>query len=237
MEFTRMLSYCAALEANNDRQWFHENHDRYEEAKGDFLRLLDELRYAVADAAPELGGGILYMDQRDWMFRIARDMRFYQNRPPYQPSFRAYIAADRKSWLPIGYFLCVAPGQTLIGTGMWLEETADINRVRDYIALHLTDWEQILRENRLTLSGDRLKTVPRGYDPASPAAQWLRFKNWVTEFDFPDETLTTTEAFCDAVRPLIRRMEPLRQFLLDAGSSIAAASPELPKAAKQSFDF
>ena len=105
MPFDRMLSYCDHLRSHNDQTWFHENHRRYEEARKDFLSLLDQLRYAIAEASPEIGGDILYMDARDWVYRIARDMRFYKNVPPYNPSFRAYISADRKSWLPIGYFL------------------------------------------------------------------------------------------------------------------------------------
>ena len=125
MPFDRMLGYCADLRDHNDRTWFHENHRRYEEAKKDFLALLDQLRYVIAEASPEIGGDILYMDARDWVYRIARDMRFYKNVPPYNPAFRAYISADRKSWLPIGYFLCVEPGATIFGTGLFLEETAE----------------------------------------------------------------------------------------------------------------
>ena len=41
MPFDRMLGYCADLRDHNDRTWFHENHRRYEEAKKDFLALLE----------------------------------------------------------------------------------------------------------------------------------------------------------------------------------------------------
>ena len=76
MPFDRMLRYCADLRDHNEREWFHANHRRYEEARKDFLSLLDQLRYAIAEASPEIGGDILYMDARDWVYRIARDMRF-----------------------------------------------------------------------------------------------------------------------------------------------------------------
>ena len=177
MPFDRMLSYCADLRSHNEREWFHENHRRYEEARKDFLALLDQLRYTIAEASPEIGGDILYMNAKDWVYRIARDMRYYKNVPPYNPSFRAYISADRKSWLPIGYFLCVEPGATIFGTGLFLEETAAVNRVRDYIAANQGEWEAILEEGQLTLEGDQLKTLPRGYAPDHPAARWLRRKS------------------------------------------------------------
>lgn len=219
MPFDRMLSYCADLRGHNDRAWFHATHDRYMEARGDFIRLLDQLRYVIAEASPEIGGDILYMNAKDWMYRIARDMRYYRDRPPYEPSFRAYIAADRKSWLPIGYFLCVEPGGTVFGTGMFLDETAAVNRVRDYIIDRQAEWEDILAAGGLTLRGARLKTVPRGYPADHPAAEWLRYKNWLAEFPFPDKALGSFDDFAAEIAALLPRLEPFRKFLLAAGQA------------------
>jgi len=232
MPFERMLSYCADLRDHNERAWFHENHGRYEEARADFLRLLEQLRYVIAEGAPELSGDILYMNAKDWMYRIARDMRYYKDRPPYNPSFRAYISADRKSWLPIGYFLSVAPGETLFGTGMFLEETAAVNRVRDYIAANRAEWEGLLAAGGLTLEGDRLKTVPRGYAPDHPAAKWLRYKNWLATFRFPDAELGGFDAFAARVAALLPRLEPFRKFLLAAGLSAQSRREVIPVAEK-----
>lgn len=117
MDFSNMLAYCEALDLHNDRAWFHENHRQYEQACADFLSLLDMLRFSIAECAPRLAPDIKYMEARDWVYRIARDMRYYKNMPPYDPSFRAYISRDRKSWLPIGYCIRIAPGNSRFGTG------------------------------------------------------------------------------------------------------------------------
>ena len=232
MPFDRMLSYCADLRDHNEREWFHANHRRYEEARKDFLRLLEQLRYVIAAASPEIGGDILYMNAKDWVYRIARDMRYYKNVPPYNPSFRAYISADRKSWLPIGYFLCVEPGATIFGTGLFLEETAAVNRVRDYIAANQEEWEAILEEGGLTLEGDTLKTIPRGYAPDHPAAKWLRYKNWLVTERFPDEELGSFDDFAPRIGALVLRLEPFRKFLLAAALSAEAPKPVLPSGEK-----
>ena len=232
MPFDRMLSYCADLRDHNDRAWFHANHRRYEEARKDFLALLDQLRYAIAEASPEIGEAILYMDARDWVYRIARDMRFYKNAPPYNPSFRAYISADRKSWLPIGYFLCVEPGATVFGAGLFFDETAEVNRVRAYIAANQEEWESILAEGKLTLEGDMLKTLPRGWAPDHPAAKWLKYKNWMAAFRFPDEALGDFDGFAGEIGALLPRLEPFRKFLLAAGLSAEAPKPILPAGEK-----
>ncbi len=232
MPFDRMLSYCADLREHNDRTWFHENHRRYEEARKDFLLLLDQLRYVIAEASPEIGGDILYMDARDWVYRIARDMRYYKNVPPYNPSFRAYIAADRKSWLPIGYFLCVEPGAAVFGTGLFFDETAAVNRVRDYIAANQEEWESILEEGQLTLEGDTLKTLPRGYAPDHPAARWLKYKNWLVTFSFPAGELGSFDDFAAGIGALVPRLEPFRKFLLAAALSAEAPKPLPPSGEK-----
>lgn len=228
MSFERMLRYCGDLRAHNDRTWFHETHDEYLRARSDFLSLLEQLRFVIADASPAVGDAILYMDARDWVYRIARDMRFYKDRPPYEPSFRAYIADDRKSWLPIGFFLCVEPGNTVFGTGLFPQDTPLLNRVRKYLARNQAEWEAILAENGLTVSGTTLKTVPRGYSADHPAAQWLRYRNYYAEFSFPDEALGSFDDFAAEIGSRVRRLEPFRQFLMDAARADAVPESDLP---------
>ncbi len=218
MDFERMLQYCAALELHNDRAWFHENHRAYEQARADFIALLDILRFTVADAAPALAPDIKYMEARDWMYRVARDMRYYHDRPPYDPAFRAYISRDRKSWLPIGYFLRIAPGASRFGTGIWCENTASTNLVRDHIRENAARFGALAKKCPIPLSGDRLKKMPRGYDELDPAADWIKYKNWELIAAIPDGELTTTENLQRTVARLVSEMEPLRLFFLEGAT-------------------
>lgn len=218
MDFKRILDYCAGLEANNQRVWFHENHKWYEEARSDFHELLEIVRFSIGDGAPELWESIMYSNVKDWCYRIARDMRYSQGKPPYNPSFRAYISADKKSSLPIGYFLRIAPGRSCFGTGLYMEKTADINQVRDFIAANWELFQQTILESGFTLTGSSLKTMPRGYDKDHPAAELLKMKNWMVTYDFEDRELTDFESFDLQIRELTRRMEPLRQLLYRAAT-------------------
>ena len=219
MDFQRMLDYCAALEKHNERAWFHEHHRQYEEARADWYTLLNRLRFVIAGAAPALSQDILYMQPRDWTYRIARDMRYYKDRPPYNPSFRAYLSADRKSWLPIGYFLRISAGDSCFGTGIWFEDTASVNIVRDYLMEHYDRWEELVAESGLPISGSTLKKMPRGYPEEHPAAPWLKYKDWSVIQDIPREELTTFDDFEETIRRLTEKMEPLRLFWLEAAQS------------------
>ena len=216
MDCQRMLKYCGDLDANNDRAWFHEHHKEYELAKADFKALLGQLRFAVAEGDPDIAQDVLYTDEKEWMYRIPRDMRIHKNSPPYQPSFRAYISRDRRSWQPIGYFLRLAPGISCYGTGLWCESTAATNRVREYLMDHWEEMGKLLRKGRLTLSGDSLKTMPRGFPAEHPAAKWLKLKEWVVLFDLKDEELGGFDDLADRIKKLTARLRPLRLFLLEA---------------------
>lgn len=216
-----MLDYSAALEANNDRAWFHEHHGEYERARDDYLALLDGLRYTIAECAPELKRQILTMQAKDWMYRVARDMRYASGRPPYDPAFRAYIAEDRKSWRPIGYFVRIAPGTSCFGTGLWCADTAGTNRARDAIRARAGEFGALLDACGVPLSGERLKTMPRGYSSADPAAEWLRYRSWALIEEIPDAALTSFAAFDALARVAVRRMEPVRRFLLEISAAPA----------------
>lgn len=211
-----MLDYCAELDKHNDRAWFHENHKWYEKAKADFVELLERLRFEIINNAPDLTNDLMHMQAKDWMYRVARDMRFYKDRPPYNPSFRAYIAADRKSWMPIGYFIRIAPGGSCFGTGLWCEDTQRTNMVRDYISENFPDFRAALSHSGLALTGRALKTMPRGYSAEDPAAEWLKLKDWSLIAELDDDAVSDAEKICTTVSELTARMEPMRKFLLSA---------------------
>lgn len=219
MEFDNMLAYLAALEKNNDRTWFHENHIWYESAKADFTELLELLRFTVAENAPTLSDDIMYMSVKDWMYRVAKDMRYHKNELPYDPSFRAYISRDRKSWQPIGYFLRIAPGRSCFGTGLWCENTKAANKVRDHISEYYEEFTSSLSACGISLSGDKLTKMPRGYNEDLPAAEFLKYKNWSLIADIEDRELTSFQEFSGIIGDYVKRMEPLRLFLLDAANN------------------
>lgn len=226
MNFKRIFKYSADLSVNNNRTWFHENHDEYNIVKKDFMGFLDMLRFAISEESPEIAKDIMYMEPKDWMYRIAKDMRFHKNGPPYNPAFRAYIAPDRKSWKPEGYYIHLFPGSTFFGTGLWTYSTAQMNNVRAYISKNFKEFESILKKNNISVTGDKLKTMPRGFSADDPAAEYIKMKNWQMLYFIPDEDIDTFEDFCILLRGYIAAMEPMRRFLLKAADYIDNNRPE-----------
>lgn len=80
-----MLAYTEALSRNNDRTWFHDNHKQYEEAREDFLMLLDIMKFVVAQEAPSIGESLIFENPKIFMYRIPRDMRYSRARSRITP--------------------------------------------------------------------------------------------------------------------------------------------------------
>ena len=228
MEFERMLAYSAGLAANNERSWFHANHKQYEQARADFLDLLECMRFALIREIPALENDLLYMPAKSWTYRTARDMRIHRDRPPYNPAFRAYLSPDKRSWLPLGYFMRIFPGSSYFGTGLWCEDRATVNGIREFIRDNWMELDWLLEQAGLTLQGHQaVKTAPRGFDPDHPAIAWLRQDSWSVGVDIPDEELTDFQPFADQLAAQAARMEPIRQYFLRAARYAQANKPKL----------
>lgn len=214
MGFENMLTYCRELELNNNRPWFHANHKQYEVAKADFTELVERVKFAVVERVdPELRDRLIFAEPKDMLYRIPRDARVYKDKPPYNPTWRAYISPDKKSLLPLGYILRVAPfGQSHFGCGAWCPDGDYLRRVRDYVAEHWQELEELLEESGLEMLGEKLRRVPREYDPDHPAGEYLKHKSWLFIADIPDEALTSFDEYIALVSGYIDRMEPLRRF-------------------------
>lgn len=218
MEFERMLRYCARLEANNDRAWFHAHHDEYEEAKRDFTDLTERLKFRIAElTTPDLAERLLFAAPKDMLYRIPRDMRVHKNQPPYNPSWRAYLSGDRHALAPVGYFLMIAPGsRSHFGTGGWCPDAGWLRHVRRFISENFERFSEALAECSYPLEGERLKRVPQGFDPLDPAGDYLKYREWYVSRHFKDAELTDFDAFTRRVARAVRQMEPLRQFFTEA---------------------
>lgn len=220
MDFERMLRYCSLLSRNNNRIWFHdkENYALYTAAKQDFTALVDELKYRIADlTTPDLAEKLIFADTKKMLYRIPRDVRGRRDKTPFNPRFGADISPDKHSILPLGYYLHIEPGQrSLFGTGAWCWESEMFFAVRSYISAHYERFLDILLDSGYEIEGEKLKKVPKGFDAADPAGEYLKFKSWLVSHPFADAELRDFDSFIDTVCEDVRRMEPLRIFFDDA---------------------
>ena len=224
MDFDRMLRYCELLERNNNRTWFHDrdNHALYAAAKEDFTELLLDLKFRLSEVvSPDLAERLLFADPKVMQYRVPRDMRGRHGVPPYNPRWAADVSADRHSLLPLGYYVHIQPGgRTMFGTGAWCWEPEMLLRIRTAISAQFLRFSDALAQTGAPLLGERLKRIPRGFDEADPAAEYLKYKSWLVSREFADGELRSFDGFVADCVAAAERMEPLRVFFNDALAGI-----------------
>jgi uncharacterized protein (TIGR02453 family) len=111
----------------------------------------------------------------------------------------------------------VAPDEVWAGGGMYQPQTFHLQLVREHIARHHRRLRAILdapsfKRRVGALEGDRLSRVPRGFSKDHPAAEYLRFRQFLAGRDYPP-SFATSPQFYSTLLWLFREIAPLCAFL------------------------
>jgi uncharacterized protein (TIGR02453 family) len=207
------------LRANNDRDWFAANRDRYDEQLLEpalafidaFAPRLEEISpHFRADARPSGGS----------LFRIYRDTRFSKGKTQYKTNLGIHFRHERaKDAHTPGYYLHIGPGEVFAGGGIWHPDTAAATRIREAIVADPKGWTGATSAGafakRLELGGDTLKRVPTWVDPEHELADDLRRKDFFGWAQLSEDDVVAA-GFIDEYAQICRAGAPLMAFLCGA---------------------
>lgn len=209
----KTLSFLRSLARNNDREWFRERKEQYDaHVKAPMLAVIEQLAVDFQDFAPEL------VASPRCVYRIYRDTRFSDDKTPLKTNIAASFP-----WRGLhrhqgaGLYIEVAPRWVWVGGGMYAPETAQLAAVREHIAGNHHRLRAIVESPRFRravgrLEGETLTRVPRGFDKAHPAADYLRHKQFLAGKEFP-AAFAHDPAFYRGVLGVYREVAPLIRFL------------------------
>jgi len=211
-----LFRYLKELKKNNNRHWFLQNKERYEQvARNPLLDFIGEAgpslrrisKNIVADNRPSGGS----------MFRIYRDVRFSKDKSPYKTHVAAHFPlSTRKDVHAPGYYLHMAPGEVFVGGGIWRPEPAVLNQIRDYLTNHVREWKKALADKNFkrlcTLEGEKLQRPPKGFDPDHELIEYLKYKDFTFYSSFSEKQACSTD-FMDKFIQSCAAAAPLMQFL------------------------
>ena len=105
------------------------------------------------------------------------------------------------------------PAWVWIGGGLYMPATSELQAIRETIAathpqLHRLVTASTFRRRVGTLDGEQLTRVPRGYASDHPAAQYLRFKQFLAGREY-DAAFATTSGFYAELLAVFRAVTPL----------------------------
>lgn len=215
----RTVDFLAELAANNNREWFNENKQRYEEDVLDVaLRFIISMQEPLADIAPRftalptrVGGSLM---------RVYRDTRFSKNKQPFKTNvgiqFRHEQARDVHS---PGYYVHLEASRAFIGVGMWRPDPVSLRRIRERIAERPAEWRRAVSDaafrRHFALGGETLTRPPRGFDKDHPCIEDIKRKSFIAARDLDVATCLRPQ-FQRVVESSFRNAEPLMRFLCKA---------------------
>jgi uncharacterized protein (TIGR02453 family) len=209
------LRFLGDLKRHNNRSWFAENKQRYDDAvKGPALRL-------IADFAPELARiSPHFMATPRSLYRIHRDTRFSREKIPYKTHLGIHFRHDRaRDAHAPGYYLHIEPGTVFAGVGIWHPESSALRLIREGIVEDPASWTRASGARGFTatyeLAGDRLKRAPKGFDPEHPLVEDLKWKDYIGVAAL-DETFVTGGGLVERLAETFAAGTPLMRFLCGA---------------------
>lgn len=219
------LAFLRALKRNNDREWFKARRDRYDmHVRAPMIALIERLAGDFPSFAPEI-----VASPRTSMYRIYRDTRFSDDKTPLKiqvsASFRWRGLARGEG---AGLYLEVHPRWVWMGGGFWNPQAPQLLKIRDHISDTYPEIHRLAGNRRFTsllggLEGDRLSRVPRGFSKDDPAAEYLKYRQFLGGREFPPE-FATSAAFYPALITTYKAMLPLVRFLNEPLTSPSAES-------------
>jgi uncharacterized protein (TIGR02453 family) len=209
------LRFLRELAQHNDRPWFQANKARYDSVVQEpALRFIEAMGPRLARISPHVTaearpfGGSLS--------RIYRDTRFAKDKSPYKTHVGIHFAHEGvmgKEHLP-GFYFHLAPGESLVASGIWRPDPPDAKRIRDAIVASPDRWAKALPKG-MALGGEAYARVPAGYDPEHRFADALRQKDFFASLPFEDRVLLRPD-FASTFEASCRKLDPLNRFLADA---------------------
>jgi len=213
-----LFDFLRELKANNKKEWFDANKDRYVADVRDPLlafivafrpRLLEISPYLVADPKPTGGS----------MFRIYRDTRFSKNKEPYKTTASAFFSHQTGGKEGPGIYLHLEPESCFIGIGHWRPDPVARTRVTNAIAAKPDSWRDATSSKEfrklLKMEGEQLAKLPKQYDPQHPFAEDLRRKDFIV-ISYFSEKQACAKDFIERFNDISRAAAPYLGFIVKA---------------------
>jgi uncharacterized protein (TIGR02453 family) len=210
----RSIAFLRAIKRHNDREWFKARRDTYErDVRAPMTEVITRLATDFRRFAPEL----VASPQRS-LYRIYRDTRFSPNKQPLKTHAAAVFP-----WrgLPkhegAGLYFEIACEWVWIGGGMYAPQPPELVKIREHIAdtwpeIHTIVRRPSFRRHLAPVDGERLSRTPRGFPSDHPAADYLKYRQFIAGRQYP-AAFAHSRQFYPTLTSTFKALMPLVRFL------------------------
>ena len=207
------LAFLKALKKNNNREWFNNHKDQYMEAHANIIAFTDALL-----AEMNKHDKIETSSGKKSLFRIYKDVRFSNDKTPYNTHWSGMFKRATKK-LRGGYYFKIKPGGSMLIGGFWGPEPQDMKRIRQDIDFNYKSWKKLLTGKPILktfgkMTGEQLSSAPRGYGKDHPAIDLLRYKQFLLKHEFTDNEVCSPD-FLYKANDVFKKMRPFFNYMSD----------------------
>ncbi len=212
----KVFEFLTDLSANNNREWYNANKNRYEESREKILFLTDVIINELRKFDPEIPA----LAPKDCVFRIFRDVRFSNDKRPYKTNFGAFIAKGGRKSMYAGYYFHIDPEGSFAGGGVYMPPAEPLKAIREYMAENGEEFLSIINSNNFrkiypNMMDDKLKTAPKGFPKDHKFIDLLRYKSFVFSNQLSKSQVSSNN-YIEHLIQSFKTLQPVNQFLNDA---------------------
>lgn len=206
----KTIAFLKHLETNNNRDWFADNKETYQEGLVEF-----KARFLELETLMKSNDAI----DKSKVFRIYRDVRFSKNKLPYKTHFGGSFSR-KKPELRGGYYVHIQPNnKSFIATGFWDPNKDDLLRIRREFEMDDQEIRDIMSNKTFksiwgTIEGDALKTAPRDFDKAHKAIDLIRMKQFIFTKTYTDKEVLSSD-FITSINKNFKAIKPFFNYMSD----------------------
>jgi uncharacterized protein (TIGR02453 family) len=206
------LEFFRKLQRNNRREWFQPRKAIFDASlKQPMRELVAAVNERMKSFAPEY-----VTDPDKAVYRIYRDTRFSKDKTPYKD----HIAASfPRQGTPqgAGFYFAVSHKEVAIGGGIYMPAPETLRAIRQHVAGHHEAFRKIVAARAVRqlfqgLQGEQLTRVPKGFACEDPAADLLKYKQFLLYVELAPELAGTSDLLPEVVKHF-RTMAPFLEFL------------------------
>lgn len=215
----KTIKFLKELSSNNNREWFADNKQRYEdEVRMPALTYIESMTQPMEKISPffvvsakKVGGSLM---------RVHKDVRFSKDKTPYKTNVGIHFKHARgKDVHAPGFYLHIEPGEIFIAAGIWRPESSTLKNVRTLIDEYPDEWKNLVKKvtakTGYEFGGTSLKRPPKGIDKEHPLLDDLKRKDFIVAKKLKLNEVCEKD-FSKNSAKLFKVASPLVNFVCDA---------------------
>lgn len=194
MNATLIFRFLKELSKNNNRDWFNQHRDYYDQVREEFEGFVAEVISTLSLFDETISG----VQVKDCTYRIYRDTRFSSDKTPYKIHLGAYINARGKKSQHCGYYLHMEPGNCMLAGGCLCPSPKVLRGIRQAIYDNIEEYIGIVEDPEFkkyfpTIGENLLKTAPKGFPKDFEYIDYLKPREYTCAYLVPDEFFMSSD--------------------------------------------